>query len=236
MSVVNTKQSSGTGIFEICEKGFDVTTDFNIGLDLIDKQPAINGFATGVILPVSWLQFSISTNKASIKLDWSTSLEQNNKGFEVQRSIDANNGFAQIGWINANTNPSGISPYSYLDSNVLPNTRYYYRLKQLDKDGNFNYSETKTAILKEFNNKSIRIAPNPVVDMLNIYIDKNISETQASIILMDAKGVEVNRQMVGFLQAGSTYKIDMSGFSSGVYCIVIRNGNSILYYNMVLKQ
>ena len=236
MSVVNTRQGLGTGMFEICETGFDVTTDLNVGLDLIDKSVAINGSASGVTLPVNWLHFGISTNKASVKLDWSTALEQNNKGFEIQRSTDAANGFAVIGWVDAGVNTTGTFQYAFVDSSALPNVRYYYRLKQLDKDGNFNYSEIRTALLKELNAKGIRIAPNPVTDVLNIFIDKNVSASQASIVLIDSKGMKVNSQNVPSLLPGDNYKIDISSYSSGIYCVVVKNAGGVLQYNQILKK
>ncbi|MEJ7736332.1 MAG: hypothetical protein WKF97_02800 [Chitinophagaceae bacterium] len=64
--------------------------------------------------------------------------------------------------------------------------KYYYRLKQVDIDGKFNYSEIRTAVLLEDNNKGIRIAPNPVVRTMQIYFSTAVESGEITIKVLDA--------------------------------------------------
>ncbi|MEP7375033.1 MAG: DUF4082 domain-containing protein [Chitinophagaceae bacterium] len=97
-------------------------------------------------LPVSLINFSATPKDNSILLRWSTASEFNNLGFELQRSIDGNNGWSAIAFVNGAGNSNSTLNYSYVDEN-LSASRYYYRLKQIDIDLRFAYSPIVSAVL-----------------------------------------------------------------------------------------
>jgi hypothetical protein len=84
-----------------------------------------------ITLPVINFVFEANPYGKNIQLNWSTSMENNNKGFIIERSKDAIT-YEHIGWINGMGNSNQVSRYKYLDNFVQPNVLYYYRLRQTD--------------------------------------------------------------------------------------------------------
>lgn len=118
----------------------------------IDEQP----------LPVELQSFSSMAIKNDVILDWSTSQEINNSGFDVERKLMTDTVWQKISFIQGAGNSNEIKNYKYEDKN-LNSGRYSYRLKQIDYNGNFNYfdlsSEIEVGIPKEF--RLSQNYPNP---------------------------------------------------------------------------
>ena len=89
-------------------------------------------------LPVSLVKFSGINILQDVKLEWSTASESNNRGFEVERSTDAVK-WLNVGFVAGNGSSNTTKNYSLTDRN-LSSGKYFYRLKQIDFDGKFNYS------------------------------------------------------------------------------------------------
>lgn len=106
--------------------------------------PVANGCAA--TLPVDLLNFTATGMDKTIELDWQTSRESDNAGFVVQRSINGRD-FADIGRVAAAGGPEGIRMYALTDANVRSGPVYYYRLKQEDITGSFEFSPIRTARL-----------------------------------------------------------------------------------------
>ena len=104
---------------------------------------------TSVVVPVELVSFSASYSGKTIELKWTTATEVNNAGFEIERSIsNPNSGkrnpqWSKIGFVKGNGTTTEKKIYLYKDENVLPG-RYLYRLKQIDFDGSFKYSDPVT--------------------------------------------------------------------------------------------
>ncbi|MEM9260768.1 MAG: DUF1501 domain-containing protein, partial [Bacteroidota bacterium] len=98
-------------------------------------------------LPVSLLEFLAEGQEKFIALNWRTATEVDNRGFEIERSTDGTS-FNSIGWVNA-TSPSvtGQRSYQFQDREAIPGVLYYYRLRQVDQNGDFEYSPIRTAKL-----------------------------------------------------------------------------------------
>ncbi|MCW8823012.1 MAG: M28 family peptidase, partial [Ignavibacteriaceae bacterium] len=93
------------------------------------------------IVPVELLAFTASVNNSAVQLLWSTATELNNKGFEIERSVDDDDNFVTVGFVDGKGNSTEINYYSYSDQPDLNGFRQlYYRLKQVDFDGTFSYS------------------------------------------------------------------------------------------------
>jgi len=108
--------------------------------------PVANGCAS--ILPVDLLDFTATGREKTVDLLWQTTREENNAGFEVERSRNGSN-FQRIGYVaGTEEGAEGVRNYALTDENVRPGPLYYYRLKQLDRDGNFTYSPIRTARLE----------------------------------------------------------------------------------------
>ncbi|MBX2975240.1 MAG: T9SS type A sorting domain-containing protein [Ignavibacteriaceae bacterium] len=91
-------------------------------------------------LPVDLTSFTASVNKNKVVLNWQTATEQNNHGFEIER-ISNNENWEKIAFVNGNGNSNSPKTYSFTDES-LSFGKYSYRLKQIDNDGSFTYSES----------------------------------------------------------------------------------------------
>ncbi|MFY0673186.1 MAG: T9SS type A sorting domain-containing protein [Bacteroidia bacterium] len=130
---------------------------------------------TGSALPVEFTFFKAQwQTKGEIAiLEWQTAMEENNSHFEIERSFDATNWDA-VGRVEGQGTTFDITDYQYID-NGLPITNnnspitIYYRLKQIDYNGQFEYSETRTLNFKPETLNSLELWPNPNSDQwLNI--------------------------------------------------------------------
>ncbi|MEL7160059.1 MAG: DUF1501 domain-containing protein, partial [Bacteroidota bacterium] len=98
-------------------------------------------------LPIELLDFTATGADKTIDLRWRTTEEEDNVGFDVERSLDGRT-FTTIARIAATApGPEGIHEYELSDFDVEPGPLYYYRLRQEDLDGNFSHSPIRTARL-----------------------------------------------------------------------------------------
>jgi hypothetical protein len=90
-------------------------------------------------LPATWLSFTAERASSDVLLNWETAQERNNDHFEIERSEDGKH-FYNVGEVKGSGTTSMPSAYSFLDKKVSYSQRHYYRLRQVDFDGKFNYS------------------------------------------------------------------------------------------------
>ncbi len=89
-------------------------------------------------MPVELISFTAIAEKDKVLLQWRTETEVNNYGFDVERSVDGNY-WDKIAFIQGYGNSNAPKNYSFSD-NYPPFGKIYYRLKQVDNDGKFEYS------------------------------------------------------------------------------------------------
>ncbi|MEP7254523.1 MAG: M36 family metallopeptidase [Ferruginibacter sp.] len=122
-------------------------------------------------LPVLLTSFTATAKeKGKAYLEWFTSSENNNKGFQVERAVDVANGnytWKNIGFVKGTINSNTTTRYSY-DDEPTGGKRFVYRLKQIDFDENFKYSDTRLVVFKDLAYELYACYPNPVSDVVNI--------------------------------------------------------------------
>ncbi|MGH2553671.1 MAG: T9SS type A sorting domain-containing protein [Chitinophagaceae bacterium] len=119
----------------------------------------------GCTLPSTGVRLEAALNGNDVALSWKTESEINSDHFEIERSTDGIN-FTQIGSKQAAGNSITTINYSYADPNMSASV-YYYRLKLVDADGQYKYSNI--AIVRKPNGiKGVRVFPNPVTDQVNL--------------------------------------------------------------------
>lgn len=143
-------------------------------------------------LPVELLTFDAEKKEETTFLTWKTAQEDNSHSFEVERATE-NTRFSRIGTIAAAGNSNAILNYSFTDTRPSDGVNYY-RLKQVDIDGKFDYSNI---IAVNFGKPDkLLLSPNPATTLLNIKLPKNKRYTSLSI--MDATGkVVLQRNLAG---------------------------------------
>lgn len=114
-------------------------------------------------LPVTWLYFTARANDShEVALNWATASEINNDRFEIERSADGSS-FEKIGTVNGNGNSVQTIEYSFKDTTVQRGV-YYYRLKQVDFDGRFEYSNISAASVdSELSSLKVKLTSSTLV-------------------------------------------------------------------------
>jgi len=116
-----------------------------------------------MLLPVSLTSFTCRSLVKSTLLYWQTEQEYNNQGFEIQRSSNIQY-WEAIGFVNGKGESSVLQSYQYEDNNPLEGVNYY-RLRQIDHDGSFEYSDIVQGELPK--NSKISLYPNPTTELIH---------------------------------------------------------------------
>lgn len=186
-------------------------------------------------LPVELLSFEgHRIDRDNVMLLWKTTHEENNLGFDVERSLGNTGQFIKISFVPALTDNSLIHNYTLQDANSFAGTSYY-RLKQVDLDSQFVYSKI-IAINNEGQPESITCYPNPAHNTLYAKI-VSANSGNARIQLSGAEGRTVSLQS-SFLQHGENLiQLDVSGLAAGIYFIRVNTaGGAKMLVGSVLKD
>lgn len=174
-------------------------------------------------LPVELMYFTATCdNQKDIKLEWATASETNNDFFIVQRSEDME-GFKDMGIVQGAGNSNRVITYTYIDK-PAPNAAYY-RLKQVDYDGGYSYSEIVSVNCEKDIENSFMIYPNPCNEWLNIMV-RNLSEPDCRLKIYNMLGKEILNYSLNIQDNGSLHKlINLSGVQPGMYVIRLEAGS-----------
>jgi len=172
-------------------------------------------------LPVILLSFSGVAVNNTINLDWVTASELNNDFFMVERSMDGVN-YDEITQINGAGTSNIENKYSYLDTEPLSGANYY-RLRQVDFDGSFEYTKVILVFMLE-NHKKLQVYPNPSNGTVNIVFNEQFINTKVNISLFNSLGNKVWTRSV----QPDRPLLELSfinQFESGFYWLRIENGS-----------
>ncbi|MFK7950948.1 MAG: zinc-dependent metalloprotease [Saprospiraceae bacterium] len=120
----------------------------------------------GAVVPVELIDFRAEKAENTSALQWATATEINNKGFQVERSQDGRN-FETIGFVEGHGTTVQMHYYDFVDNTPFDGTNYY-RLKQIDTDGRFEYSKVKIVVFENSLEKTVALYPNPTQGILNL--------------------------------------------------------------------
>jgi hypothetical protein len=194
--------------------------------------PNNTGIFTSTPLGVTLTEFNAVLMNRSGLLTWKTSSEINSDYFQVERSIDGMN-FNPIAKVAAAGNSQSLLSYEYLDYNAfLTQEYYYYRLKQVDYDGKLTYSDLRYLHRDEFESNEIIVFPNPVVDLVNVYIG-NLKKYTTEIILTltDELGREVQSQLV----TNDMTTLNIADYPNGMYFLNVVADERVVESKKVVK-
>ena len=171
----------------------------------------------GGALPVELSSFTATLNGNTIQLRWKTETEVNNYGFEIERSID-NSNWINIKFIGGSGNSNSPQNYQYFDSNIEQSGNYYYRLKQIDNDGTYEYSDVITVGVGAPDIYTLsQNYPNPFNPETRIDFSLPIKQF-VSLKVYNALGEVVEELANGYKEAGSyTILFNASDLASGIY-------------------
>ncbi len=194
-------------------------------------------------LPVELTSFSVEVSEKNVLLNWQTATEANNYGFEVERASFRKNEttplqeFEKVGFVEGHGNSNSVKEYSFVDEPALAG-KYFYRLKQIDTDGTFSYSEEVEVEIANIPTDFILYQnyPNPFNPSTKIdYQLPFNSEVKIELFSITGERVAI---IVNQQKEAGFYTIELNTskllLASGVYIyriVAINNSNAKTYIN-----
>lgn len=205
-----------------------------------DPDPASQAIAVGAVsftsttLPVSFLSFSGLRQGQDVSLNWSTIQEFNSASFEIERSKGDNN-WSTIGTVAASGNTNTQKNYNFVDRNPQ-GTLLLYRLKQIDIDNNFKYSNIVRITARNTATPMLSY-PNPFTSQVSLSIS---STTDQSVLvrLYDASGKTLRSETNQLLAGNNSISISsLDKLAAGIYYVEVKDdAGTVLGRNMLLKN
>ncbi len=186
-------------------------------------------------IPVELTSFTAKVIDYKVVLNWSTATELNNQGFEIQRKIksDTENEWERVAFVAGFGTVTQPKSYSYIDE--VQSGIYLYRLKQIDYDGSFSYSdevEVDVNLLKEFSLE--QNFPNPFNPSTRI--SYTLPEpVYVQLVILNSLGEKIST-IVNEYQMEGKYSVDFNAqdLSSGIYFYKLTAGNFVSIKKMIL--
>jgi V8-like Glu-specific endopeptidase len=180
----------------------------------IDDWYIDNVFLT-YIVPVELTSFSANVTENEVKLLWSTASETNNRGFEIERKSSGE--FEKIGFMAGYGTTTEFKSYTFSDKDLAPGN-YTYRMKQIDFDGEYDYTEEIEVLVSAPKDFALRQNyPNPFNPGTKIEFSLK-TDSKVTLVVFDILGQEVANLISSHLMAGvHEINFDASALNSGVY-------------------
>jgi hypothetical protein len=186
-------------------------------------------------LPVSLLYLQAEAVTNYIDVSWATAVEINNNYFAIERSTDGAT-WDSIGLVLGHGNTTTETDYSYNDLNVIPDTRYYYRLKQVDYNGNSKLTGVVSAIINGSSDFDIHgFIPNPATNSTSLVITSS-SNIQVHIDFFNIIGQKITGSDYQITKGPNQLQFETDKFASGTYTAVITTANSIYNRKLVITR
>jgi photosystem II stability/assembly factor-like uncharacterized protein len=188
-------------------------------------------------VPVELISFKAKVNESSIEINWSTATETNNSGFEILRfTQNVNDEWNKIGFVPGHGTTTETQHYSFIDNDVKPG-KYQYKLKQIDYDGTFEYSQIVEVEIPFVNEFSLsQNYPNPFNPTTNLQYAIG-SRQFITLKVYDILGREI-ATLVNDEKPAGEYEVefDGAGLPSGIYFYQLKAGEYIETRKMILLK
>lgn len=184
------------------------------------------------ILPVELIYFEAHLTYSGILLRWGTATEVNNFGFEIQRA-DSSLQFVGIDFVPGNGTSNSPKHYFYIDSSLTEFGIYYYRLKQIDIDGQFGFSDTVSILYQPSSAEKISSETQVKVIVTNDINSKELlikfgenTNADISLIIYSILGEKILEKKIPL---NHSYQIiNYSSLPSGVYLLTLNSSKGLL--------
>ncbi|MEQ8583309.1 MAG: T9SS type A sorting domain-containing protein [Marinoscillum sp.] len=176
-------------------------------------------------LPVTWLYFIAKRNQSEVVVKWGTASELSNSHFIIERSQNGEN-WKELGKVIGQGNSKEKVHYTFSDQQPL-SVNAYYRIKQVDFDGKYEYSEIKMVDVLSIGDQ-LRIYPNPAQNVLTVQSDDYVLRLE----IFDLAGVSVMQLPEGFLSR----EIDVSELDGGLYIIHVKYQEGYATHKLIISK
>lgn len=172
-------------------------------------------------VPVEMTAFAAKVVGSTVELTWKTATETNNRGFEIYRSISGSS-FSKIGFVQGNGSTTEPKAYTFIDRSIKVGENYGYRLKQIDFDGTFDFSNVVNVTGITPSEFSLdQNYPNPFNPTTNVSYSVPV-KSEVSLEVYNLIGQKIMTLVQGSVDAGKHFvQVDGSSMASGVYLLKI---------------
>jgi hypothetical protein len=181
------------------------------------------------VLPVEFISFNATKNKEGVLLQWTTATEINNNNFVIERSLDGIN-FEPLDQVKGAGNSSNLQNYYYSDSDALNGT-VYYRILQVDFDGQYSYSTVRSV---NFDNAlTYSIAPNPNNGEFVIHINSGVPAEKYTVEVLSVLGVVISKEEKAI--SGNSIGMNLQNLAKGIYMLKV-SSDDLSYINKIVIE
>ncbi len=208
----------------------------DIGLPFKGTAPDLGAFETDYFLPVTLLSFTAAEKDKSVVLKWATATEIQNKGWEIERKAAGNADWEKIVFVNGRGNSTAVNNYTYTDADITAGTSYQYRLKQIDLDGHFVFSNILVVKISGKNKMVLSVFPNPVNTVAAIHF--SITENEhVKLTIFNAQGQMVKEIVNSVLNKGSYSKpLEATGLATGKYLVKLETVTGVVTSQIIVQH
>lgn len=180
----------------------------------------------GLVFPVELLGFEATKMESDILLAWQTASEINNEGFEIRYSSNGQI-WQTIGFVEGEGNSSDLKDYEFIHRNPEVGVNYY-QLKQIDYDGQFQYSSIQTVSLESVIPK-ITVFPNPATDYVEVSFP--LFNNPAQLRVFSSEGRSIFQSAITPRQ--QQINLDIHAWPAGVYSVQIRGAGQTFVQKLI---
>ncbi len=210
-------------------------------LYMVNPGDVIEGVDIGVALnslPVEWLSIEAIEESGYNNIEWKVASETNVLKYEVEHSARNTQDFQPIGEVESlYTNSQEILTYNW-DHADYQNGVNYYRIKQIDIDGRFTYSEV-AAVTNSGSDRAgsqLRVYPNPTNGWLYLSLSSDVIQDAYEVKVLDYLGRVIKSETVSSSDMTNVYRMDMSTYNEGLYSVQLTVGGVDLTKRVFLTK
>ena len=233
--------ADGDGLVDLLDADQNGSTPFSyLGYDIVGGtvlpypvnldnagDPDFRDFNSPVYLPVDLILFQVNKDINDAVLVWQTATESNNDKFIIERSLNGSD-FEEIGVTSGAGTTNEIQHYTFVDNQIDQHgsTQLFYRLKQVDFDNSFEYTEIRLVSLDD--SKNVRVYPNPARDVLKV---TNLP-LHAQFIITNTSGQVMEKQSI----SNGEMRVSVGDYRKGVYFISVISESDIQTLQFVIVK
>lgn len=175
-----------------------------------------------IVLPVTWLSITGERMHLGNLITWKVTDERNHSHYEVEVRTNTTD-FAFIGKVSTPSIDGTIKTYRFVDAAKYANGTQFYRIKQVDLNGRYEYSNI-VAINNNQTNRNTSMYPNPTRDILFVQIQAKNTE-KVDLKIMDVTGKLIQSKQLNLTDLQLPFEINLSGMAQGTYFIQLQGAD-----------
>ncbi len=186
-------------------------------------------------LPVTLLSFQTQKITTGVQLSWQTTAEKNSDYFVVERSIDGK-AFMPVCQVTAKGNSSQLETYYCYDQNPADGNNYY-RLRQVDLDGQFAYSKVVTVSYDQKNSSQMGLVPNPAKDAVKVVFTKTFEKQQEVLVQITTLTGQILLKEYRRANASTNeLELNTSTLAEGMYVVEVATESQKFVQKLIVKR